>query len=197
MCDIIKSVLLLCDTDSPKEGKKMYIPEEIKEIKYSEKDIADRVKELGAALTEEYRGRNPVFLCILKGACVFFTDLIRAVECPIEIGFLTASSYEGIESTGKVNVSFQGKLDIANRDVVLVEDIVDTARTLPNVIAALAMLDPKSMKTVCLLDKPARRVTDFNPDLVGFETEDFFLVGYGLDFDQKFRNLPYIGVYNA
>lgn len=175
----------------------MYIPEEIKEVKFSEKEISDRVKQLGAALTEEYRGRNPVFICILKGACVFFSDLIRAVECPIEIGFISASSYEGTKSSGKVDISFQGKLDITNRDVVLIEDIVDTARTLPEVIKAFKALSPKSIKTVCLLDKPSKRVTDFKADLVGFKTEDYFLVGYGLDCDQKFRNLPYIGIYNG
>lgn len=174
----------------------MYIPDGVDKILYSEEQIQERVSELGKTLTGEYTGKNPLFLCVLKGASVFFTDLIRRVECPLEIDFLRASSYVGTNSTGKVELDVSEVPDIKGRNVVLVEDIVDTARTLSLLKAELLGREPASLKIACLLDKPSRRVAKgFKADYTGFEIEDLFVVGYGLDCDQRFRNLPYVGIY--
>lgn len=175
----------------------MYFPNEVEKVLFSEEQIKNRVKEMGAELTKEYAGKNPLFICILRGACVFFSDLMRCVECPLEIDFLRASSYIGTNSSGEVAI--EGKMpEVAGRDVVLVEDIVDTARTLSRLKELLEKEKPKSLKVAALLDKPSRRVVEgFKADFTGFEIEDLFVVGYGLDCDEKFRNLPYIGVFKA
>lgn len=176
----------------------MYIPADVEKILFTEEQIRARVGELGKALTEDYAGKYPLFLCVLKGASVFFSDLIRRVECPIEIDFLRASSYVGTESGGSVLLNMTSVPDISGRDVVVVEDIVDTARTLSLLRSELSGRNPASLKVACLLDKPSRRVVEgFSADYTGFEIEDLFVVGYGLDCDQKFRNLPYIGIYNG
>lgn len=173
----------------------MYMPKEVSKVLFSEEQLSECVTELGMKLTAEYSQSNPLFLCVLKGASFFFTDLVRRVQCPLEIDFIRASSYVGTSSTGEVKLEMSSIPDIAGRDVVLVEDIVDTAQTLSLVKEELLKLDPLSVKTVCLLDKPSKRVVkDFTADYVGYSIDDFFVVGYGLDCDQKFRNLPYIGV---
>ena len=175
----------------------MYFPNEVEKVLFSEEQIKNRVKGMGAELTKEYAGKNPLFICILRGACVFFSDLMRCVECPLEIDFLRASSYIGTNSSGEVAI--EGKMpEVAGRDVVLVEDIVDTARTLSSLKELLEKEKPKSLKVAALLDKPSRRVVEgFKADFTGFEIEDLFVVGYGLDCDEKYRNLPYIGVFKA
>ena len=172
----------------------MYLPDEVEKILFTEEQLKARVKELGEQLTKEYSGRNPLFLCVLRGASVFFADLIRCVECPLEIDFIKASSYVGTNSSGEVSIG--GEMpDISERDVVLVEDIVDTARTLSRLKALLMKEAPKSLKVAALLDKPSRRVVEgFKADYTGYEIDDLFVVGYGLDCDMKFRNLPYVGV---
>ena len=172
----------------------MYLPDEVEKILFTEEQLKARVKELGEQLTKEYSGRNPLFLCVLRGASVFFGDLIRNVECPLEIEFIKASSYVGTNSSGEVSVD--GEMpNISGRDVVLVEDIVDTARTLSRLKALLMKEAPKSLRVAALLDKPSRRVVEgFKADYTGYEIDDLFVVGYGLDCDMKFRNLPYVGV---
>lgn len=176
----------------------MFTPKEVKRILFTEDDISRFVDSLGERLTCDYAEKNPLFICVLKGACVFFSDLIRRVECPLEIAFLSAESYRGTQSSGEVELSLAKLPNIAGRDVVLVEDIVDTARTLSLVKAQLAGQNPASIKVCCLLDKPSRRVVSgFTADYTGTEIEDLFVVGYGLDFDQKFRNLPYIGIFEG
>ena len=176
----------------------MYIPTEIEKVLFSEEQIAQRVKALGEELTRDYSGKNPLFLCVLKGAAVFFSDLVRRVECPLEFDFLKASSYAGTQSTGEVKLDVSAVPDIKGRDVVLVEDIVDTARTLSVLKKHLLTLSPRSVKVACFLDKPSRRVVEgFKADYTGFEIDDLFVVGYGLDCDQKCRNLPYIAVYKG
>lgn len=176
----------------------MYIPVGVNRVLYTEEQIQKRVSELGKTLTGEYSGKNPLFLCVLSGAAVFFSDLIRRVECPLEVDFLRASSYVGTKSGGKVALNMTSIPDISGRDVVIVEDIVDTARTLSLIKSELLGYGPASLKIACLLDKPSRRVVEgFRADYTGFEIEDLFVVGYGLDCDQKFRNLPYIGIFNG
>lgn len=173
----------------------MYMPEEVNNVLFSEEQLRECVTGLGMKLTAEYSQSNPLFLCVLKGASFFFTDLVRRMQCPLEIDFIRASSYVGTDSSGTVKLNMSEIPDIAGRDVVLVEDIVDTAQTLSLVKAELLKRDPLSVKTVCLLDKPSRRVVKgFTADYVGYSIDDYFVVGYGLDCDQKFRNLPYIGV---
>lgn len=174
----------------------MFIPDGVKRILFTESEISRFVDSLGAQLTRDYAGRNPLFICVLKGACVFFSDLIRRVECPLEIAFLSAESYRGTQSTGEVELSLAKLPRIAGRDVVLVEDIIDTARTLSLVKEHIAEQNPASVKVCCLLDKPSRRVVSgFTADYTGTEIEDLFVVGYGLDYEQRFRNLPYIGIF--
>ena len=176
----------------------MYIPNDIERVLFTEEQIASRVEALGAELTRDYSGKNPLFLCVLKGASVFFADLVRRVECPLEFDFLKASSYAGTDSTGEVKLDVSVVPDISGRDVVLVEDIVDTARTLSVLKKYLLTLAPSSLKVACLLDKPSRRVVEgFKADYTGYEIDDLFVVGYGLDCDQKCRNLPYIGIYKG
>ena len=162
----------------------MYLPNEIEKILVSEDEIKAKVAEMGKILTEEYKGRNPLFLCVLKGSVVFFADLIRA------------SSYgSGTVSGGKVNFSVGAHVEIEGRDVVLVEDILDTARTLYTVKNEMLRSNPASLKIVTLLDKPSRRVVKgFTADHTGFAIEDHFVVGYGLDCAERFRNLPYVGI---
>lgn len=174
----------------------MYIPEDIERVLFTEDEIKAKVAEMGAQLTREYEGRNPLFICVLKGSVVFFADLIREIKCPLEINFLRASSYgSGTVSSGDVKLSIGEGIDFENRDVVLVEDILDTARTLFALKNELLKRGPKSLKIITLLDKPSRRVVKgFSADYEGFAIDDLFVVGYGLDFDEKFRNLPYIGI---
>ena len=174
----------------------MYVPEEVDRVLFTEDEIKAKIAELGEKLTREYEGKNPLFICVLKGAVVFFSDLIREVKCPLEINFLRASSYgSGTVSSGDVKLSVGEGIDIKGRDVVLVEDILDTARTLFALKNELLKRGPESLRIVTLLDKPSRRVVSgFSADDVGFVIDDLFVVGYGLDFDEKFRNLPYIGI---
>ena len=137
----------------------MYLPHEVEKVLVSEEEIKAKVKELGKLLTEEYKDRNPLMLCVLKGSVVFYADLIRAMECPVEIDFIRASSYgSGTVSGGKVNFSVGAHVEIEGRDVVLVEDILDTARTLYTVKSEMLRSNPSSIKIVTLLDKPSRRV---------------------------------------
>ena len=175
----------------------MYVPEEIERILLSKEELAARVKALGEELTRDYAGKNPLLICVLKGASVFFCDLIRQIECPLEIGFIRVSSYTVMVS-GEISVDESALPEVNGRDVVLVEDIVDTANTLSALKKLFSERNPKSLKVASLLDKPSRRVVEgFKADYTGFEIEDYFVVGYGLDFSQQYRNLPYIGVYKS
>ncbi len=176
----------------------MFIPEQIGEILFTEQQIKERVKMLGAEITRDYNGKNPLMLCVLKGAAVFFADLIREIGTEVQIEFIRASSYVGKLSSGAVTLDVRDLPDVSGRDVVIVEDIVDTARTLSLLTERISHMSPVSLKVAALLDKPSRRVVDgFKADYTGFEIDDFFVVGYGLDCDQRFRNLPYIGIFKT
>lgn len=174
----------------------MYIPEQVESVLLKEEEIKERVRAMGAQLTQEYADKNPLFICVLKGSVVFFADLIREMACPLEINFLRASSYgAGTVSSGKVDLEIGKDISFTGRHVVIVEDILDTARTLYKLKSDISELSPASLKIVTLLDKPSRRVVKgFSADLTGFEIDDLFVVGYGLDCDEKYRNLPYVGV---
>lgn len=176
----------------------MYLPKEVDRILYSGEQIAQRVKCLGAELTRDYDGKNPLFICVLKGACVFFGDLIRQVECPLQIDFFSVSSYCGKNSTGVVVRDLSKLPDVRGRDVVIVEDILDTGHTLSRLKKDFLEREPASIKIAVLLDKECRReVKGFTADYTGFVVDDLFVVGYGLDYNQDYRNLPYIGVLKA
>lgn len=177
----------------------MYIPQGIEKVLLTENEIKERVREIGKTLTEEYMDKNPLFICVLKGSVVFFADLIREVECPLEINFLRASSYgQSTQSSGTVNLEVGADIVFKDRHVVIVEDILDTARTLYKLKNSILEQSPASLKLVTLLDKPSRRVVSgFSADISGFEIDDLFVVGYGLDCGEKYRNLPYVGVLQA
>ena len=158
-------------------------------------EIARRVTELGAQLSRDYAEEKPLLICVLKGSVVFFADLIRAISVPIEIEFMTAASYgSATVSSGKVKVVSNLDEKIAGRHVILVEDIIDSGRTIAFIKDDMLTKGVKSLKVITLLDKPSRRVADVEPDYCGFEVPDAFVVGYGLDYAQKYRNFPDIGV---
>ncbi|MBQ6646586.1 MAG: hypoxanthine phosphoribosyltransferase [Clostridia bacterium] len=164
-------------------------------ILLSRQQIKQKVEQLGKTITETYRGKNPLMICVLKGSIVFFADLIREIDTPVEVETMTASSY-GAATVSSGVVSVVSKLDekIRDRDVILVEDIIDSGRTIAFIKEDMLKKGVRSLKVCALLDKPSRRVADIKPDYLGFEVPDAFVVGYGLDYDQKYRNFPEIGV---
>ena len=168
----------------------------IKRIIITEEEIKAAIAEAGKKIDAIYDGRPIMLVSILKGAFVFMADLCRAVSVPCEIGFMCAKSYyEGTVSTGVVNITMDLDRDIKDYHVVIVEDIVDTGRTLNDIVKLLKTRNPISMHVVTLLDKPSRRIVDFNPDISLFTIPDHFVIGYGLDCGEYFRNLPYIAEY--
>ena len=170
--------------------------ERIKRVIISNEQIHERIKEVGAKLSEEYDGKPLLLVSVLKGAFVFMADLCRAISIPVEIDFMSASSYgAGTVSSGTVRIDFDLKHDISNYHVVIVEDIIDTGRTLKEIVRLLNGRNPLSIKVVTLLDKPSRRVVEFEADEVLFTIPDLFVIGYGLDFNEYYRNLPYIAEY--
>lgn len=163
-------------------------------VLFSEDEIAARVRELGASITRDYAGRAPVLVFVMKGALIFVADLIRQIDLPLRIDFLVVSSYPtGTQSHG-VQVITDLRASITDEDVLVVEDIVDTGLTLQEVLGRLAARAPASLAVCTLLDKPERRRVPVELAYVGFSIPDEFVVGYCLDFNERYRNLPYIGV---
>ena len=161
----------------------------------STEQIAARVRELGEAITREYTGRPLVLVCVLKGSFVFASDLMRAIDLPLRIDFLGTRSYgEGTESSGVVQITQDLSRPIEHEDVIIVEDIVDTGLTIAHLMDLLRTRQPHSVKVASLLHKPARARIQVKVDYLGFTIEDKFVVGYGLDFAERHRNLPFIGV---
>ena len=168
----------------------------IKKILITEEEIAERIREAGKWIDSLYDGRPILLVSILKGAFVFMADLCRAVSVPCEIGFMCAKSYyKGTVSSGVVQITMDLEQDISGYHVVIVEDIIDTGRTLNDVVNLLKTRNPLSLRVVTLLDKPSRRLVDFTPDLSLFTIPDHFVIGYGLDCGEYYRNLPYIAEY--
>jgi hypoxanthine phosphoribosyltransferase len=166
------------------------------EILYSPEQIASRVAELGAEIREWYPKSEPIVVVgVLKGSFLFMADLVRSLSGPVHCEFLGVSSYVGTHSSGAVQITQDLRADIQDRHVLLVEDIVDTGLTLEYLRRTLEARQPRSLKVVALLDKPSRRQVPVQVDLIGFEIPDLFVIGYGLDLDQLWRNLPYIGVF--
>lgn len=167
----------------------------IKKVIVSEEEIKKAVKEASKKINALYDGRPLLLVCVLKGACIFFADLCREITVPCEIDFLCAKSYSGTESTGTVEITRDVDRDMSRYHVVIVEDILDTGRTLKGISEIIKERNPLSCTIVTLLDKPSRRVIDFSSDISLFTIPDLFVVGYGLDYDEKYRNLKYIGEY--
>lgn len=167
---------------------------DIAAILFSADEIARRVAELGAAITRDYAGRAPVLVFVMKGALVFIADLIRCVDLPLRLDFLVVSSYGAGTETGGVQIVTDLRSDIRGEDVIVVEDIVDTGLTLQEVLGRLAARHPASLAVCTLLDKPARRRVPVELRYVGFHVPDEFVVGYCLDYAERYRNLPFIGV---
>ena len=174
------------------------INKDVQSILVSEEEITNLVKKISAQITNDYKDRNTklLLLCILKGSVVFMGDLMKNIDIPVEIDFMKVSSYgSGSKTTGSVNIVLDiHRTDLADVDILIVEDIIDSGRTLSYLSEYLLLKGAKSVKTVTLLDKPSRREVDFTPDYSGLVIPDEFVVGYGLDYDEKYRALPYIGI---
>ncbi|MDD6994820.1 MAG: hypoxanthine phosphoribosyltransferase [Clostridia bacterium] len=167
----------------------------IERVMLTSEQIAERVKGLAAQLDKLYEGRRPVVICILKGSVMFFADLIREMKTPMQIDFMAVSSYgKGSISSGKLQVKKDLTVNIGGKDVLIVEDIIDSGNTLYELKKMLNTRSPASVNIVTLLDKPERREVPMEPEYKGFVIEDEFVVGYGLDYAEDYRNLPYIGV---
>ena len=159
-----------------------------------ERKIQKRVKELAVQLDKLYEGRTPLVVCILKGSTIFFADLVRSMKTALTIDFMAVSSYGAGTTSGELKIKKDLTTDIKGRDVLIVEDIIDSGNTLYNLKKMLITRVPASVNIVTLLDKPARREAPIEPEYTGFVIEDEFVVGYGLDYAEEYRNLPYVGV---
>ena len=168
---------------------------DIKEILLTEEQITNKVKEIGKAISEDYKGKDLIIVGILKGSVIFASELIKNISIPCEIDFMAVSSYgNSTETSGVVRILKDLDHGIEGKDIIIVEDIIDSGLTLSNLTRELQARGPKALKICTLLDKPERRKADIPVDYVGFVIEDKFIVGYGIDYAEKYRNLPYIGI---
>ena len=168
---------------------------DILKVLLTEEEIRQKVAELGEKLTQKFQGREPLFIGVLKGSFVFMSDLVRQIDLKCTVDFMAVSSYgAGTASTGQVKITKDLSTDISDRHVIIVEDILDSGTTLSYLVGYLKNRRPASITLVTLLDKPERRKADIRADYSCFEVPDEFVVGYGLDYAEKYRNLPYIGV---
>ena len=168
---------------------------DVLEVLFTEQAVQDRIRELGAQITRDYEGKHPLVIGILKGATLFMSDLVRRIEIPVEMDFMAVSSYgQSSESSGVVRIIKDLEQSIEGRDVIIVEDIIDTGLTLVYLKSLLQQRKAATVKLVSLLDKPDRHKVDITADYLGFTVPDHFIVGFGLDFAERYRNLPYIGV---
>ena len=169
------------------------LKDDIKKVLISEAELDSKIREIGAKISKDYAGKEPLVVGLLKGVIPFLGDLIKTIDCYCEVDFLRVRSYEGTSSTG--NVSTSGYIpDVKGKDIILVDDILDTGNTLKKIKNLFLNAGAKSVKVCVLLDKPEGRKVDIYADYFCFEVPNEFVVGYGLDFNQKYRNLPYVGV---
>lgn len=170
--------------------------EDIEKIIIDEAELQTRISQMAAEISNEYQGKKPLFIGVLKGVVMFFADFVKRVSVPCQMDFMCISSYEGTSTTGNVVVKKDVSTDIKGRDVIILEDIFDTGNSLNFVYHYLLTKEPASLKICTLLDKPDRRKPEITlkPDYVGFVIPNEFVVGYGLDYNEYYRNLPYIGV---
>ncbi|MCF2625411.1 hypoxanthine phosphoribosyltransferase [Fusobacterium perfoetens] len=168
--------------------------EGIVEVLISREKVEERISELAAMIEKDYAGKNLVCVGLLKGSVMFMSDLIKSINLDLRIDFMKVSSYgSGTNSTGVVKILKDVDLDLTGKDVLIVEDIIDTGLTIVNVKDFLSKKNPNSVKVCTLLDKPSRRLVEVKGEYVGFEIPDEFVVGYGLDLDEKYRNIPFVG----
>ena len=167
---------------------------DIERVLLSENEIKVKVREIGNRISEDFADKDPVFIGVLKGCFIFMADLMRCVQIPCSMDFMAVSSYSGASSTGAVKINKDLGQDIKDRHIILVEDILDSGVTLNYLKNYLQVRQPASIHVATLLDKPARRKADIYADYSCFEVPDAFVVGYGLDYDERYRNLPYIGI---
>lgn len=168
------------------------------DVLISEEEIRHRVRELGKAITDQYAGQELTVICILKGAFMFCSDLMKEINLPVKLEFMSLSSYgDGMVSSGNVKIEMDVGSSITDKHVLVVEDIVDTGLTLNVLLKMLQQRNPKSVKLASLLHKPAKTKHHVEIDFLGFEIEDKFVIGYGLDYAGRYRELPYVGVLNA
>ena len=173
----------------------MSLNDDILKVLYSEEELKAKCAEMGAQITRDYAGKNLLLVTVLKGAVVYFTDLMRAIDLPCTIDFMIVSSYgSGVKTSGVVKIVKDLDTDLTGKDLLIVEDILDTGLTLSYLKGMLAARNPASIRIATLLDKPDRRKADIKADYIGYRVPDEFVVGYGLDYDEKYRNLPYVGV---
>ena len=169
--------------------------EEVLRVLLSEDEIREKVRELGGKITADYKNSNLMLVTVLKGAVVFLADLMRQIDVPAEIDFMVVSSYgSGVKSSGVVKIVKDLDVPLAGKDILIVEDILDSGLTLSYIKELLESRGPRSIRIATLLDKPSRRKVDLQADYIGFSVPDEFVIGYGLDYDEKYRNLPYIGI---
>ncbi|TCZ74335.1 hypoxanthine phosphoribosyltransferase [Paenibacillus albiflavus] len=168
---------------------------DIQEVLYSEEELQAKVAELGAQLSVEYADKNPLVICVLKGAFIFMSDLVQNITVPLELDFMAVSSYgSSTKSSGVVKILKDLDVPVEGRHVIIVEDIIDSGLTLSYLIDVLERRNALSIAVVALFDKPKRRTVDLEPDYKGFTIPDEFVVGYGLDYAEKYRNLPFVGI---
>ena len=169
--------------------------EDVLRVLLSEDEIREKVRELGGKITADYKNSNLMLVTVLKGAVVFLADLMRQIDVPAEIDFMVVSSYgSGVKSSGVVKIVKDLDVPLAGKDILIVEDILDSGLTLSYIKELLESRGPRSIRIATLLDKPSRRKVDLQADYIGFSVPDEFVIGYGLDYDEDYRNLPYIGV---
>ncbi|WRS28060.1 hypoxanthine phosphoribosyltransferase [Oscillospiraceae bacterium MB08-C2-2] len=168
---------------------------DILKVSISEEELAAKVQEMGKRISEDYKDKNLMLVSVLKGSVVFMADLMRAIRVPARLDFMSVSSYGGgVKTTGVVKIIKDLDISISGYDLLIVEDILDSGLTLSYLKELLEQRGPKSVRIATLLDKPSRRQANVAADYCGFEVPDEFLVGYGLDYDEKYRNLPYVGI---
>jgi len=173
----------------------MGLHKDVEEILFSEEQLRQRVRELAAEINQDYAGKEPMLISVLRGSFVFMADLVRELTCPCTIDFMAVSSYgHGTASSGQVQITKDLTENIEGRDILVVEDILDSGNTLSYLLELLEARRPASVKLCTLLDKPDRRVKAVEVHYTGFTIPDAFVVGYGLDYDEHYRNLPYIGI---
>lgn len=172
----------------------MTLKNDIKEVVLSEEDIQNIARRLGEQITEDYEGKTPVLIALLKGSIMFMSDLIKYIDTHLQIDFMDVSSYIGTKSSGEVKILKDLSTSVDGRHVLIVEDIVETGTTLNSIMGLIKSRNAESLEIVTLLDKPVNRKTEVDVKYIGTEIPDGFVVGYGLDFNEKYRNLPYIGL---
>lgn len=169
--------------------------QDIEKVLYSTQQLQELCSRIAGDINRDYEGKDLILVCMLKGSVMFYADLVRMISIPCRLDFMAASSYGGgTVSSGIINIKKDLSEDIEGKDVIIVEDILDTGNTLYYIKGYLGKRDPASLKICTLFDKPSRRKKPVTPDYKGEEIDDLFIVGYGLDYDERYRNLPYVGV---